>query len=536
MGKQNKYKTLLNNTLLISLGTFGSKILTFLMVRFYTGVLTPSDYGTADLIIQTANLLLPVISMGMAEGVFRFALSHPRGRRSVFSVGVYTITAGALLFLIIAPLLSLVKTFDGYIWLIIFFTVASCYHSLCAQFVRAEGKTALFAGQGVLNTALVIGLNILFLLVFKLGITGYVLSIALADVLCTAYLVFKEKLFGYIILHPSHNAFRDMFKYSIPLIPTTIFWWITSVSDRYMVNGFLGEGANGLYAVAYKIPTLLTLLSSVFLEAWQFSAVSESTGSRREHIKFYSQIWRSFQAVMILAGSVVVAFSKFEISILSTPHYYDAWQYVPLLTMSMVFASFVTFMGSVYMVTKKSTLSFWTAMAGAVLNVLLNLLLIPSPLGVQGAAIATVASYLLSFIMRIVSAHKLIPFKLYLGRLTVSMLIFTVQTIYIVCDFPNWMLVQAICVIALIIINVKPLILAAFKILSRGSGEKKPQPQTNVSVRSESSGRTPRQPHQNSYKMGQYGNTSRQKSTDDRLNNSRYGNIPHRQFNDYRRR
>ena len=56
----DKYETLLNNTFLISAGTLGSKLITFFMVRFYTDVLTPSDYGTADIIVQTANLLLPL--------------------------------------------------------------------------------------------------------------------------------------------------------------------------------------------------------------------------------------------------------------------------------------------------------------------------------------------------------------------------------------------------------------------------------------------------------------------------------------------
>lgn len=185
MDRQNKYRTLLSNTFLISIGTFGSKLMTFLMVRFYTGILTPSDYGTADLIMQTANLLLPVVSMGIANGVFRFALDQPRSRKSIFSGGVYTITEGSLLLVVIVSFLSMTSTFHGYAGLIACYTLASCYHSLCAQFVRAEGKTALFVGQGILNTALVIGLNILFLVVFRLGIVGYVLSVALADGLCT---------------------------------------------------------------------------------------------------------------------------------------------------------------------------------------------------------------------------------------------------------------------------------------------------------------------------------------------------------------
>lgn len=392
MDRQNPYRTLLSNTFLISFGTFGSKLLAFFMVRFYTGVLAPSDYGTADLIMQTADLLLPIVSLGIINGVFRFSLGCYESRKSVFSAGVYTITAGTLLLAGIVSLLSTAPVFHGYAGLIACYTLTACYHSLCAQFIRAEGKTALFAGQGMLNTALVIGLNILFLVVFRFGIAGYVLSVALADGLCTVYLVLKERLWTLLIPHPQKGIFQQMLRYSIPLIPTTVFWWITSVSDRYMVTGFLGADANGLYAVAYKIPTILTLISGIFLDAWQFSAISEAEGSREAHVRFYSQIWSSFQTVMFLSGSVVIALCHLEIRLLSAEEYYAAWQYVPVLSVAMIFASFAAFMGSVYVVTKKSSLSFWTAMAGAGVNLLLNLLLIPS-VGIQGAAVLYLAKF-----------------------------------------------------------------------------------------------------------------------------------------------
>lgn len=466
---QNKYKTLMDNTFLISLGTFGSKLMTFLMVRFYTGILTPSDYGTADLIMQTANLLLPVVSMGIANGVFRFALDEPGRRKSIFSTGFYTITLGAALLWAILSLLSSIGTFRGYGSLIGIYTVASCFHSLCAQFVRAEGKTALFAGQGILNTALVIGLNILFLAVFRLGVTGYVLSVALADGLCTLYLVCRERLWRLLTPHPEKNIALQMLQYSIPLIPTTIFWWITSVSDRYMVTGFLGADANGLYAVAYKIPTILTLLSTIFLEAWQFSAISEAVGDRKSHIAFYSEIWSSFQTVMFLAAGVVIALSRVEIMLLSDEEYFAAWQYVPVLSLAMVFSAFASFMGSVYVVAKKSVLSFWTAMAGAILNILLNLLLIPR-IGIQGAAIATLFSYLLSFGIRAVSSRRLLPFRLYKRRLLGNTLILTFQMLDMIWALPLWPVVQALCLGLLILLNGNPLLAVIEKIVCLKKG------------------------------------------------------------------
>lgn len=461
----NKYKTLLSNTLLISMGTFGSKILVFLMVRFYTGYLTTSDYSTADLITQTANLLFPIISLGIADGVFRFVLDRESDKRSVFTIGLLCIAAGSLLFTVILPLLGLVEDFKGYVWLIAVYTVASCLHSLAAYYLRAIGKTALFAIQGIVNTALVIGLNILFLAVFNMGILGYVLSIVLADTICTVFLAIKEKLWLIITFKPDKSLVIPMLKYSIPLIPTTVFWWMTSVSDRYMVNSMIGSSANGLYAVSYKLPTLITLVSTMFMQAWQYSAVAEDDGDRQEHADFFTTVWRSFQAVMFLAGSGVILFTKIAMKLLTAKEFYSAWEYVPLLTVAMVFTAFTSFMGTVYTVNKKSVLSFLTAFVGAGSNIVLNFLLIPF-IGVQGAAIATVSSYLIVFIIRSVNVRKYIPFKFYCGHIIINSVIIFIQSVIMIFEVKYWIIIEIVCFAVMIILNFKFLWTFAEKMLS----------------------------------------------------------------------
>ena len=462
----NKYKTLLSNTLLISLGTFGSKLLVFFMVRFYTGYLTPADYSTADLITQTANLLFPIISMGITDGVFRFCMDSTADRKSVFTVGASAIAVGSLLFFIIAPVLGIVNDFKGFVWLIVVYTIAASFHSLCAQYTRAIGKTALFALQGIINTCLVIVLNIVFLAVLKIGVVGYVLSVVLADALCTLFLIIKEKLWVIITFKPDLSVIKPMLKYSVPLIPSTVFWWMTSVSDRYMVNAMISSEANGIYTVSYKIPTLLTLVSSIFMQAWQFSAVTESEGDREEHAEFFSQVWRSFQAVMFLAGSAVIAFAKPAIRLLTDQKYYSAWEFVPVLSLAMVFTAFVSFTGTVYVVNKKSSISFITAFIGASSNLILNFLLIPTPLGAQGAAIATVFSYFLVFVIRCFNVKKYIPFKLYGIRVGINTAIISLQAMACILETKGWVIIQAICIALLIAVNFKFLIGFVNKILS----------------------------------------------------------------------
>lgn len=299
----NKYQTLAANTILISVGTFGSKLLVFLMVRFYTGYLTPAEYGTADLITQTANLLIPLVSLDITDAVFHFAAERRGGRTEAFSVGLRVITLGSAGLLLVIALLRGIPAVRAYGFLLASFVIASCCHALCAHFVRARGNTALFAAQGFFNTALFIGLNVLFLAVFHWGIRGYVLSTTVANLITTGLLVFRARLWRYAGLAPRRGLRRQMLRYCIPLIPTAVFWWIMGVSDRYMVKWFLGSDANGIYAVAYKIPTILTILATVFMDAWQLSAIAESDGDRQAHLRFYGRIWDAFASYVPEASS-----------------------------------------------------------------------------------------------------------------------------------------------------------------------------------------------------------------------------------------
>lgn len=461
----NRYQTLAANTALISIGTFGSKLLVFLMVRFYTGYLTPAEYGTADLITQTANLLIPLVSLDITDGVFRFAADRPHGRADVFSVGVRTITFGSVILLLVILLLRTIPEVRAYGVLLAAFVIASCYHALCAHFVRARGNTALFALQGLINTVLFIGLNILFLAVFQWGISGYVLSTTAANLITTLLLVRKERLWRYLRFAPQREVQRQMLRYCVPLIPTAIFWWVMGVSDRYMVKWFLGSDANGIYAVAYKIPTILTILATVFMDAWQLSAIAES-GDQQSHLRFYGRVWDAFASAVFLGAGGIIALSPLLIRLLADEPYYGAWRYIPMLTLSMAAAAFSGFMGSVYVVTKKSGASFWTSLVGALVNIGLNLRLIPL-LGIQGAAAATFASCLAVFLIRTVSARRLLPFPLSGRKLALGIAALLVQTAFLLARWPGWIATQVIVLVILLLLGLPAIWSTAQVVLHR---------------------------------------------------------------------
>lgn len=463
---ERKYKRLLSNTFIIGIGTFASKLIVFLLVPLYTACLTPAEYSAADIITQSANLLMPIMALGICETVFRYTLDKNLNRKSVLTTGFVVILLGTAAVLALFPLLNSIKYFDGYMWLIVLYTFAANIHSLFAQYIRARGMTTLFAVQGIIGTAIVVVLNIMFLVLFKLSVVGYVMSTIISDILVSLLLLWLVRL-DYAIKprYFDSRLMRDMLAYSLPLIPTTIFWWIVNVSDRFMIKGMIDDTTNGLYGVAFKIPTILILLSGMFIEAWQFSAVTErDSSSRRVHSAFFGNVFDSFQGLMFISAAMLISFSKIISKIMFSEAYYEAWRYMPLLIMATVASSLVTFMGSVYLVDKKSVQSFLTSAVGAGSNIILNLIMIPT-LGANGAALATLISYLLVFIIRAMNTRRYIYFDIHEKKLTANTIIVGVQVIFMIFELPGWLFIQLLGVVMILLINFMPIIRGVLKIL-----------------------------------------------------------------------
>ena len=431
--KQTRLGKLLSNTLIFTIGKFVSKLIVIFMLPFYTSYLSSVEYSTSDLITNLCNLIIPLACLGVSEGIFRNAATKNVDKESFFTNGAMLMIFGSIGFLVISPLLNLFDYFDSYIWLIILYVLASNIHSVCAQYICAVGHTKLFAGQGVLNTALTVTLNIIFLAGFDWGIEGYVLSIVLADFLTTVFVFFVAKLYrAFIPSKISRAIMKDLLKFCLPLVPSTIFWWITGVSDRYLVAAMVSDEENGLYAAAYKIPTLLTYVVTIFNDAWKLSAVSESE-DKEKCAEFYSQIYGYYIAVMFVGGGAIAVCSQLAAKILFAESYFTAWIFIPVLSAATVFTALDTFLGSVYFTVKRTQMSLWTSLLGAAVNVVLNLIMIPK-LGAMGASIATFASYFLVYIVRAATMGRFMRFKMYHAKLAVNTaligIIATVMTLY----------------------------------------------------------------------------------------------------------
>lgn len=451
----NPYRNLISNTALFGLSTFGARFLTFLLTPFYTRVLSSAEYGVTDLLLQTGNLIIPIASVGIANAVIRYGLEQTSDKRSVFTTGLLVTLAGFFLLLLAAPLLDRIAFLSGYLWLVLLYVLAANIHSVCNQFARTMGHVRLFALDGVLRTMLTIVFNILLLAVFPMGVTGYVLANVLADGITTVFVFLRAKQWRYLRLSAVNR--RDtarMLRYSAPLVPNNLCGWIINISDRYLIALLVGNAATGIYAVANKIPTILLTVANTFSSAWQLSALAERPKAEKE--RFFSNVFTVYSAIAFVVASGVILTAQISTRLLAAPDYYEAWRYVPVLTLATTFACLGSFLSSIYMVELRSTATLVTTLLGAVCNLAGNFFLIQW-WGSMGAAISTLVSYLLIFAVRAVHTRTMLRIRWDLPKFLLCFLLLGAQCIMMEAGAPLWPLWSSLCFLLMAASNFKPL-------------------------------------------------------------------------------
>lgn len=435
--KQNSYKGLLSNTIIFAVGSFSSKVLAILLVSLYTRLFTDTELGITENFTQTANWLLPIVSLTVSEAVIRFGLDKSYNKKRIFSIGNAVILCGIALLGLAAVFLhdsAFVHKFIGNnVWLLLLYVSISSLKTLYATFVRAMERVRLFAVNGILCTFFTLAFSVLFLIVLKMGITGYLLSIVLADVASIIFLMITAKLWRFFTpLHkPSEDPFdhglaRAMLSYCIPLIPTQIMWLITNSSDSFMVTHFMSRADAGILSIAYKIPNLFTTIYMMFGQAWNMSAITENDSDERN--RFYSNVFDVNQSMLYIIAAGILLVIRPLTYVWMGADAMSSILYSPGLVFSTVFICFTTFMGTIYVVTKRSVNSLITSLIAGIINVGINIVLIPK-IGIAAAVISTIASYIVVFIVRCIDARRFIAFDFSVMKIVVNTSILALMTI-----------------------------------------------------------------------------------------------------------
>ena len=411
MNKESKNKYLLKNTIILSIGNFGSKLITFFLVPLYTNIFTTKEYGIIDLITIISVVIVPLITLNIQEAVMRYSMDKDAKKEKIFSVGILIMIFMTILGIISLPILHRTSITSEYDALLVMYTLTFGFSQMLLCFIRGQEKLRLYSIINIIQTFIIAILNILFLKCFKFGIEEYILSYIISYCITIILCFIKGDLIH--LLHEfsiDKKLAKEMIKYSIILIPNSLMWWIMNSIDRILVTVIINLEANGIYAVSYKIPSIVITLTTIFNQAWMFSAVKEKDSIDKN--QYTNSIYIALFNCIVTLSIFLLLILKPLMKIYVGQDFYNAWMYTPPLIIGTIFLTLGTFLSNEYIAYKDSLGFLKSSSIGAIINIVLSSILIPT-IGVMGAAIATCVSYIGIFIFRVFDTRNYLKIKVF---------------------------------------------------------------------------------------------------------------------------
>ena len=420
----NKKKQFAKTTFIIFFGKVCTQLISFFLLPLYTSYLVKEEYGLVDLIQTYVTLFVPIITLELEMSIFRYLIDSRGKEKNIeklisnnFWVLGVSLTIFSVLYFIVTSFISI--PFRFLIWVDILVCVLS---GNFLQISRGLGRTLDFSISCILTGITTIVSNIILICFCGMQANGMILSMALANFVCSFYLFFRLKLYSKIHFRlVDFSLLKEMYHYSIPLVPNGISWWIVNVSDRSIISFVLGAGANGIYAISNKFPTILSSLTGIFNLSWSESASLHINSPDRD--EFFSDIANMIMKLFVALGVGMISCMPFVFPIMIHSSYQDAYLYIPPLILGTVFNVAICLYSQIYLAKKMSKQVASTTIMGAIINILFNVVLI-RVIGLYAASISTMFAYLAMFLYRHFDLKKYVTITYQKGFFIKSTLIF----------------------------------------------------------------------------------------------------------------
>lgn len=449
----SKTKQLLKNTAIVSIGKISTQLITFFLLPVYTAVLTKEEYGIVDLFNTLISLLLPIVTLQIEQGVFRYLIecreNQKRKGNIISSVSIFIILQ--TLIYIIVFLIASIFIKNEYKYFLATNLVVSIFSSILLQIARGVGDNKKYAIGSFLVGTITVILNVIFIVVFHLGAYGMLLATLIANIICVIYLFVSEQIYKYI--KPKYfekELLKEIIKFSIPLVPNMVSWWIVDASDRSIISTVLGVAQNGIYSTANKFPNVFTSLYNLFNLTWTESVAINIDSQDRD--TYFSKIFDVTIRFFCSLALIIVAYMPFIFNILINEKFFDAYYQIPILMLGSIFGILVSFIGTIYVAKKVTKEIAKTSIFSAIINIGINVLMINS-IGLYAASISTVISYFVMFIYRLYDSKKYVNLKI--NRTIVISMIF----LYIAISYTYYTKNVSLCIISSIITTIYAVII-----------------------------------------------------------------------------
>ncbi|MCD9617723.1 lipopolysaccharide biosynthesis protein [Chryseobacterium gleum] len=396
-------KKMFKETLTYSIGSFGSKILSFLLVPFYTYFLTKKELGEYDLLLTTISLFAPLVSLQISDATYRWLIDKEyiseTEKAKIMTNSIITLCIGYLIFCLGFSVYIFFNSFQyqGYFIVLIFL---NCLLPLLQSILRGQGDTRQFAINGILTTFLIVVFNVIFIYLLKLNVEGVFIANIVAYTVACILILYKVRIIQYFkFKYWDPKLIKSMASYSLPLIPNLMSWWAISSASKFIILHYMGPEGNGLYAVASRFPALLLVINSVLLLPLQDRILKE-----QDDVTFNRLLGKFIVFEMALAF-ILGILSPLMTKILVSKEYFDTWQYMPYLYLGVGFNAIAGFLGLKYQKEKNTLKITLTTLLGAVVSIVLSIILIQY-IGLQGISISFLLGFLVVLLVRYIDIYK----------------------------------------------------------------------------------------------------------------------------------
>lgn len=417
---------LLNNTIVIAIGNFTTKLLAFLLVPFYTLWLSPEDYGTFDLLITYISFFIPFVTFQLEQAIFRYCAENKKKSKEVYINALHIILLNMVICNFI--IFFIMKRNNYILSFLLYFNTYTLY--MCSsEYLRGIGKLKKYSLINIIVSICIVILNIILVYYLKLQVSGMLFSYGIAYFVGEILILFNESLIDKDFFKlKNKNIKAEMIKYSLPLIPNSISWWITNVSDRTIINIVLGSFYNGIYAVVCKIPMVVNLLFSVFNLSWQQTAINSLNDENKN--EYYNWLYRKLIKFLYTSGFCILVLSEFIFRFIFSQEYYQGVKQIPFLLNGIIFLSLAQFLTGILLANKETKKVGKSTIIAAIVNLIVNISMIKI-IGLYAASISTLVSYIVMFAGRLLNLRELFDCKSIVKMLFKYNLIFIAVSIII---------------------------------------------------------------------------------------------------------
>lgn len=402
---------LAQKTLIISVGRISTQFLIFCLLPFYTAFLSAEQFGVYDLIFTIIQVIVPITSLSIDQGVFRELISNKSDNKKtqkVVSSGFALLGGMSLLSIFIFFITKKFFPFD-YQLVVLLIIISTAFSNFFQQVARGQGNTLDYAFSSFSCSLLIIILNIIFIAFLGLAEKGMLIALLSGNVFCSLFLLVKLKIYKFISFAGIKKEFlKKELTYSLPLIPNQLSIWVLNFSDRIIVSTFLGLTSNGYLAISHKFPAILMTIFNFFMLAWHEVGTVHFFDEDRD--RFFTEIMEKIISIFSTLCLSTIVFLPLVFNLFVNSAYNESYLNIPIYLVASLLNVVIGTLGVVYVASKKTLEIAKTTFIAAIINIVVNIVLIDY-IGLFAASISTLMGYLIALIYRIIDTKKFLKIK-----------------------------------------------------------------------------------------------------------------------------